>query len=559
MLFRNRRLVRAVSCLLLLEMVGSLVTPAISWAAMGPGQPEFTSYESPGSTDMVNLTTGDMTYNIPVLDVPGPERSFSLPLTYRAGIRLEQEASWVGLGWSLNAGAIARSLNNYPDDISEETYTSYYKKEVGKSWTGGIPGLLDLAWDSETGHSGTADLIGLASLGWENGKVNSGDLVGVKYTKGQGVSVDPVRMAFAAVSIASIGSSSAVSGATNAASKAMAIGGEVGLQVGTSAAIGTALSTLGRSGGSGGGSNQAIVRAKKKFLHTNYWIFFDDNKQETMYGSLYFHEMSKNASPAWKNAPGYHRGPIIYDGEVTNPYASPATFKQALVYNYFRDYGVDQHLEREVGADLHQHAEAVEPDYRVVSLRPLSIAHDDFSVMGNGVSGSIRPQLLEVGSVAFPKKISQEHDKYNVVPFLDDYKISFRFENSASNGYDYHKYAAPTGENQTGIESSLNTYSENPQYEVPSLVLRDTRLKSLFTAKPGSGKPLRLLPRLRQHARESSIAITRRLEFGNAGWYKANTWSGIPIKTSRICIPLRMATGKNSWNSTSRGRERCAN
>jgi hypothetical protein len=44
---------------------------------------------------MVNLTTGDMTYNIPILDVPGPERSFSLPLTYRAGIRLEQEASWV--------------------------------------------------------------------------------------------------------------------------------------------------------------------------------------------------------------------------------------------------------------------------------------------------------------------------------------------------------------------------------------------------------------------------------------------------------------------------------
>lgn len=83
MLFRNRRLVRAVACFLLLEITGTLLFPSISLAMMGPTQPEFTAYEAPGSSDMVNLSTGDFSFQVPVLDVPGPERSFSLPLRIR--------------------------------------------------------------------------------------------------------------------------------------------------------------------------------------------------------------------------------------------------------------------------------------------------------------------------------------------------------------------------------------------------------------------------------------------------------------------------------------------
>lgn len=480
MLFRNRRLVRAVACFLLLETVGSVVAPAVSWASMGPAQPEFTSYESPGSTDMVNLTTGDMTYNIPVLDVPGPERSFSLPLTYRAGIRLEQEASWVGLGWSLNPGAIARSLNNYPDDASSETYKSTFKKEVDRGWYGGVPGVLDLAWDSETGHSGTADLIGLASIGWEHGQVNSGDLVGVKYKKGEGISADPVRMAFAAVTIASLGSAapaSTLGHTVSTGAKLAAIGGAVGTNIGTSAAIGTAMSMVGRAGGAGGGFNRPTMRLEKKFLHTNYWIFYNDNKQEAMYGSLYYQDMSDNVAPVSNGAQGYVEGPQVYDGSLQG------TKKKSLIYNYYRDYGTNGNVEWEVGGDLHQHVGAGEAGYYVTSSRPLSIAHDDFSVMGDGVSGNIRPQRLEVGSLAFPKKMSNEHYKYSLVPFLKDYKVGFRYENSAANGYDYPRYDAPTGEPVVGV--SHDAAGEG------SLILRDTRLKSDFGATTASTAPAR--------------------------------------------------------------------
>ncbi|QKG55125.1 hypothetical protein [Hymenobacter sp. BRD67] len=57
-MFRNATFRRAIAGFFLLELVGSLAAPSLSWALPGPSQPEFTGYESAGSTDMVNLSTG---------------------------------------------------------------------------------------------------------------------------------------------------------------------------------------------------------------------------------------------------------------------------------------------------------------------------------------------------------------------------------------------------------------------------------------------------------------------------------------------------------------------
>lgn len=440
MLFRNRRLVRGIACLLLLEAVGNIAAPTVSWALMGPGQPEFISYEAPGATDMVNLTTGDLTYQLPLLDVPGPERSFSLPLTYRAGIKLEQEASWVGLGWTLNPGAIARNLNNYPDDASNYPYRSTYNKELDKGWKGGIPGIMDLGWNSQTGHSGSVDLIGLASVGWEKGKVNSADLVGIKYSKGQGISVDPVRMAMAAATIVSAGASSTMSmGASLAWQGAGAVGTGVGMGL------------LGKKASSSGGFNRPTVKVDRNFMSYNYWRFYNDNKSENMYGSLYFQDMSQDVSSSAND--GMAAGPTI-----TSSDPNAAQFK-AKVFNYWRNYGSNGNIEKEVGADISLYAAKTDKSYYDQSMRPVSTAHDDFSVMGEGVSGSIRPQRLEVGSVAYPRVMSNKHDKYSVVNFLSDYKVGFRYENSISSGYDYQQPTDATGTpvDYTGIEAEPST------------------------------------------------------------------------------------------------------
>ena len=68
----------------------------------GPGQPETSTFKSVGADNMVNLFTGDFSYNIPLLDVDG----YPINIFYNAQPTMDQEASWVGLGWNINPGTM---------------------------------------------------------------------------------------------------------------------------------------------------------------------------------------------------------------------------------------------------------------------------------------------------------------------------------------------------------------------------------------------------------------------------------------------------------------------
>ncbi|NQX85550.1 MAG: hypothetical protein HRT67_06550 [Flavobacteriaceae bacterium] len=94
--------------------------------AQGPNAPEAASFEPVDATDMVNLSTGDFTYVLPILNVPSPEGGYPLALAYHSGIAMDQEASWTGLGWNLNPGAINRSINGYPDDYNSSLLNEYF-------------------------------------------------------------------------------------------------------------------------------------------------------------------------------------------------------------------------------------------------------------------------------------------------------------------------------------------------------------------------------------------------------------------------------------------------
>ncbi|MEM7037467.1 MAG: hypothetical protein AAF570_10840, partial [Bacteroidota bacterium] len=75
---------------------------------------------------MVDLFTGDFKYNIPLLDVGG----YPLNLAYKSGTSADQEASWVGLGWNLNVGAIVRNMRGIPDEFNgeDEIVTEMHRK-----------------------------------------------------------------------------------------------------------------------------------------------------------------------------------------------------------------------------------------------------------------------------------------------------------------------------------------------------------------------------------------------------------------------------------------------
>jgi len=79
----------------------------------GPSQPEMASFKSVGADNMVNLFTGDFSYSIPLMDVGG----YPINMFYSGGIGMEQEASWVGLGWNINPGSINRNMRGLPDDF----------------------------------------------------------------------------------------------------------------------------------------------------------------------------------------------------------------------------------------------------------------------------------------------------------------------------------------------------------------------------------------------------------------------------------------------------------
>ncbi len=69
----------------------------------------------------VNLYTGTPNIEIPLYTVHG--RTLQLPITLRyhaSGIKVEEIAGWVGLGWALDAGGvITRTVKGLPDDIQD--------------------------------------------------------------------------------------------------------------------------------------------------------------------------------------------------------------------------------------------------------------------------------------------------------------------------------------------------------------------------------------------------------------------------------------------------------
>lgn len=105
----------------------SLSTPAIG----GPTQPEVTSFKAVGSDNLVNLFTGDFSYSVPLLDVGG----YPVNLFYSGGITMEQEASWVGLGWNINPGTVSRNMRGVPDDFNgTDLLTQTQNVKPNRTW-----------------------------------------------------------------------------------------------------------------------------------------------------------------------------------------------------------------------------------------------------------------------------------------------------------------------------------------------------------------------------------------------------------------------------------------
>lgn len=149
----------------------------------GPSQPEAQSFTPADASGLVNSFTGDLSYNIPLLDVGG----YPINIAYQSGISMDQEASWVGLGWNINPGVASRNLRGIPDDFSGDTIikemnlknNNTYGAEVGI--TGEVFGFQALS----VGASVNVNYNNYTGIGMEQGV--SGNLSFSSADKGKGL------------------------------------------------------------------------------------------------------------------------------------------------------------------------------------------------------------------------------------------------------------------------------------------------------------------------------------------------------------------------------------
>ncbi|MCE2504184.1 MAG: hypothetical protein J4G05_09040 [Chlorobi bacterium] len=137
----NRSLLKATARVVLVAFLFEALAPAVSlWALTGgPTQPEFSSFEPVTTTNMVNPLTGQFTYNLPVINIPGPNGGgYAMSLSYHSGASPEQEASWVGYGWTLNPGSITRVKRGLPDEYNGERVRYWNKTEPSLTVSVGV-------------------------------------------------------------------------------------------------------------------------------------------------------------------------------------------------------------------------------------------------------------------------------------------------------------------------------------------------------------------------------------------------------------------------------------
>ncbi|MFZ6011384.1 MAG: hypothetical protein ACOYXT_13635 [Bacteroidota bacterium] len=429
-MIRSRLLLKSFAVFFLIEMFVNTVLPSVSFAlTSGPTAPEATSFEPVDTTDMVNLISGDLTYNLPLLEVPGPSGGYPLSLSYHAGIMPNEEASWVGLGWTLNPGAINRSVNGYVDDMANALQTNRFVWEGGETHIASVgvgiayEGIINVSAGLEFGHD---TYQGFGGVGFNA----SFKAYGASFSGG----FDPWDRDYASARVALVGAE--VNG----------ISAEVGISTnfektssyweasGNSMGVSIKASNRGSSAGFLGVS-KTIDNGKTGKMSTDSWevtvpigYFYVGYK----YNKYWIDETEK----------------IYTHGVLKFPTSKPA--QKWYDHNSYDVYslGTDQSFIEALPAE--QVSGGTFPSF------------DGYLVNAQGLSGSMRPFLYQKNLVTDNQiHYDEVEEKYkdDVIQYhlpYDNKPVDFRFINDFSNQYQYNEGSIATS--NSNIEAAL-TYN----------------------------------------------------------------------------------------------------
>lgn len=394
----------------------------------GPISPEAASFEPFDMTDIVNLPTGDFVYNIPLFEVPGPGGGFPISLSYHAGIMPTEDASWVGLGWSLNPGAINRTVNGYADDYFNA------KGTTRQFWSGGttttksysvnvqFPGIVganvNLTVSRDT-YKGTGyGFGGGVSLGYNDGRVRLG------------VNAQVGTSPYGGSAYMSVGASAGV-GIGNMASANVGVGYSTANGLSAGVGLSSAFTSVGVNISSSGLNSSFSVMGNsgsRNVSNRNYGNISTETESSGFTASLVVVSVSfkKETTRYWINA----IDELSING-VLHLESSPIGM---ISSSYFDDHDYDVYTALELG-----HKESFEltpePDATFGGTYP---DYDTYQVVGQGIVGNMRPYIYQA-------HLNKRNDFNNTNDGREDYvkqvaigynnndRTHFRFINDFSN------------------------------------------------------------------------------------------------------------------------------
>lgn len=387
---RTSKFSKILAYYLAIMMFLQVVQPMQMYAlTSGPTQPEFSAFTPVATSDMVDLASGDFNYNIPIMDVGG----YPINLAYNSGVTMDQEASWVGLGWNLNVGQIERQVRGLPDDFKGDTivYTTNLKpnKTIGFNFRvngqlagfengGSIQGSAALTLQ----HNNYSGISATPSFGVSY-KINDNVSVGANISSSatEGVTVNP------SVNVSDKNKNNTDSNLGLSASLGLSYNSRQGLQnynlSASSTVIGNFTKNISR-GMLNGGTGTATFN----FINNTYTPTIR-NEFATRSGTF-------NASlggHAW-----------LFDGEGgVGGFFSTQKLKNKVVEEKVYGYEyTDKASENDVLDFNRENDRSVSKSTRVLPIT--NYTYDVYNMQTQGLSGSFRPYQSQVGYVFDPNR-----------------------------------------------------------------------------------------------------------------------------------------------------------
>lgn len=436
----KRKFFKVLAVFLSLNILTETFFPVVAYAlTSGPSQPEVQSFEPIGTSEMVDVFSGDFVYNIPLLDVGG----YPVNISYHGGVTMDQEASWVGLGWNINPGVINRNMRGLPDDFdgSRDKITKQLNYRPNRTY--GVTGSAQFAIlgkDKKPSGAGLSLGLGLSynnykGFGFEmsvspsisaavgsKGSLNMG--LGLKSSSNDGLSVSP-----------SISYESQIADQTE--------GNKV---ITTRSSMGVSSSYNARSG-----------------LKT---LTLDFSTRTSSYNIFFPKRISKTTTESSNGGSTITFGTPTYIPQVTTPMVSASVLMSAKflaeatgaepgfgVSGYYSEQKLNPRMKTQVipaygylysekanGNSLQDFNREKDAGFSLntPALPLTNYTYDVYSVSGQGVGGMYRPYRSEVGQV-YDKYVSSTSESYsvglefgagNLVKFGGDLAINDIYTNS---------------------------------------------------------------------------------------------------------------------------------